>query len=102
MLMNYHIPDELKFVARELRRNMTASEKILWNHIKWDKLWVRVLRQKVFYVYTDDNWFNRFIIPDFYVASKKLIIEVDGDIHKLSDIMNLDRMKEKTDYLKMI
>lgn len=93
--MNYHIPDKLKLVARELRNHMTESEKILWKHIKSDKLWVRVLRQKIFYVYTENNWLDRYIIPDFYIARNKLIIEVDWSIHKVSHIMKLDKIKEQ-------
>ncbi len=93
--MTYHIPDRLKEIARDLRNNMTESEKLLWNHIRWDTLWVRILRQKIFYVYTENNWYDRFIIPDFYIANKKLIIEVDGSIHKVSEIMNLDKIKDE-------
>ncbi len=37
---------------------------------------------------------NRYIIPDFYIASKKLIIEIDWSIHKLSTILSLDKIKE--------
>ena len=93
--MVHHIPDILKQAARELRKNMTSSEKKLWDTIRWDKLWERILRQKVFYVYTEDSGLNRFIIPDFYIASKKFIIEVDGGIHKLSEILKLDKVKEE-------
>lgn len=92
-MINY-IPDNIKEVARNLRKNMTKSEKIFWEAVRWDKLWERVLRQKIFYVYTEDNNVNRYIIPDFYIASKKLIIEIDGSIHKISDILHLDKIKE--------
>jgi very-short-patch-repair endonuclease len=49
----------------------------------------------VFYIYTENNSFNRYIIPDFYIASKKLIIEIDGSIHKVSEVLNLDKIKEE-------
>ena len=90
----HHIPGTLKNAARELRKNMTSSEKKLWEEIRWDKLWERVLRQKVFYVYTENSGLDRYIIPDFYIASKILIIEVDGSIHKLSEILILDKIKQ--------
>ena len=92
--MSNYIPDNIKEVARKLRKNMTKSEKIFWEAVRWDKLWERVLRQKIFYVYTESNWINRYIIPDFYIASKKLIIEIDWSIHKISDILKLDKIKE--------
>lgn len=85
----------LKEVARDLRKNMTPSEKKLWIYIRKWQLWEMVLRQKVFYVYTEDSWQERFIIPDFYIAKKKLIIEVDWWIHKLSQVLKLDKIKEK-------
>ena len=89
------IPENIKIVARELRKNQTKAEKILWNNIRNDKLWVRILRQKIFYVYTEHSWLDRYIIPDFYVAKNKLIIEVDWSIHNLDDILNLDKIKDE-------
>jgi len=46
------------------------------------------------YMFTESNGQDRFIIPDFYCAEKKLIIEVDGSIHNQQDILNLDRVKQ--------
>ncbi len=89
------IPENIKNVARELRKNQTRAEKILWNKIKNDKLWVRILRQKIFYVYTENNWQERYIIPDFYISKNKLIIEIDWSIHNLWEIMNLDKIKDE-------
>jgi very-short-patch-repair endonuclease len=36
-----------------------------------------------------------YIIPDFYIAKKKLIIEIDWSIHKLSEVLNLDKIKDE-------
>jgi very-short-patch-repair endonuclease len=74
---------------------MTKSERIFWEAIRWDILWERVLRQKIFYAYTEYSWLDRFIIPDFYIAKKKLIIEIDWSIHKVSDVLKLDKVKEE-------
>jgi very-short-patch-repair endonuclease len=46
-------------------------------------------------MFTESNGQNRFIIPDFYCAEKKLIIEVDGSIHNKQDILNLDSVKQE-------
>jgi very-short-patch-repair endonuclease len=35
---------------------------------------------------------KRYIISDFYIAKKKLIIEIDWSIHKLSEVLNLDKI----------
>lgn len=55
--------------ARELRNNQTEPEKRLWQILR--RLPVRVHRQKVI---------DRFIV-DFYIASQRLVIEVDGESH---------------------
>ncbi len=95
VFMGSYVPEKMKEVARKLRKNMTKSEKLFWKAVRWDKLWERVLRQKIFYVYTENDGQNRYIIPDFYIASKKLIIEIDWSIHKVSEIMDYDKVKEE-------
>lgn len=88
------IPDIIKEASRNLRKNMTYAEIILWNQIKWWKLWVKFLRQKPIYVYTDFNWLDRYIIADFYCHDKKIILEIDWSIHNLKEIYELDIYKE--------
>ena len=56
--------------AKSLRRNMTKEERYLWYDFLKD-LPVMVHRQKVFGNY----------IVDFYIASAKLVIELDGSQH---------------------
>ena len=89
------IPDVIKEASKNLRNSMTKSEVILWQYIKSWKLWVKFLRQKPIYVFTENNWLDRFLIPDFYCYEKKLIIEIDGSIHYLKEVLNLDIEKEK-------
>ncbi|MBI5951082.1 MAG: endonuclease domain-containing protein [Chloroflexi bacterium] len=59
--------------ARELRREMTPAEKILWEEVRANKLGVHFRRQQVI---------QGFIV-DFYCHKSALVIEVDGDIHDL-------------------
>ena len=59
--------------AKELRREMTPAEKILWQEVRAKKLGVRFRRQQVI---------AGFIV-DFYCHKAALVIEVDGDIHNL-------------------
>jgi very-short-patch-repair endonuclease len=78
-----------------LRKNMTDSEVILWSFIKWWKIWAKFQRQKPIYVYTDNNWLDRYIIPDFYCYEKKIILEIDWSVHNLKEVYELDLYKEK-------
>jgi len=89
------IPDNIKIISRKLRSNMTESEVLLWNFIKWWKLWVKFLRQKPIKIFVENNWSDRFIISDFYCFEKKLILEIDWSIHDLKEVYELDLYKEE-------
>ncbi len=58
--------------AKELRRNMTSAEKILWQQVRASKLGWHFRRQQIIHGF----------IVDFYCHQKSLIIEVDGEIHQ--------------------
>jgi very-short-patch-repair endonuclease len=73
--------------AKELRKSMTEQERKLW-HLFLKNYPVRFLRQKVI---------DRFVV-DFYCASAKLIIELDGSQHFEEDVAIYDNAR--TDILK--
>jgi len=69
-------------IARDLRKNQTPSEKVLWDLLRNRKLkGFKFLRQHPI-VHDRNISPNGFIVADFYCAEKKLIIEVDGKIHR--------------------
>ncbi len=77
-------PVESKTRAQHLRKNMTPEERQLWycflNKMPW-----RAKRQQVFGNY----------IVDFYVASAKLVIEVDGSQHYGADgLSDYDKQRD--------
>ncbi len=81
----------LKERRRELRKNQTPAEKLLWKHICKDKIFgLRFLRQYGVGPY----------ILDFYCAKIRLGIELDGEVHKEKErkIYNKDR----EEYLKTL
>ena len=69
--------------AKELRRDMTPAEKILWQELRANKLGVHFRRQQVI---------AGFIV-DFYCHKAGLVIEVDGDIHDLQQEEDARREK---------
>ena len=93
--MTWFIPEIIKEASRNLRKNMTESEKIIWNEINKKKLWYKFLRQKPIYLYTENYWLDRYIIPDFCCLDIKVILEIDWSIHNLKEIYLLDLEKEK-------
>jgi very-short-patch-repair endonuclease len=58
--------------AKELRRNMTPEEKIIWQHLRANRLQgYHFRRQQII---------DGFLI-DFYCHATALVIEIDGKIH---------------------
>ena len=77
------IPIEILF-ARELRMNQTPSEKIAWELLRNRRFKnKKFLRQHVIKI-SEEHFHPHFFIADFYCAEHKLIIELDGLIHKYS------------------
>jgi len=63
---------DLKELARQLRKNMTLSEVLLWNELKQKQMFgLDFDRQRPIGNY----------IVDFYCKELKLAIEIDGDTH---------------------
>src|ERR1700744_3781185 len=76
-------PKSITDLCRELRRNQTPAEKLLWNELRRRNMGgEKFLRQFPIYVHTGYNR-KDFYIADFYCARRKLVIEVDGPIHLL-------------------
>ena len=82
--MNNKIHNHKYLEARrkELRKNLTPSEATLWKHLQRKQLKGRKFRRQ----HSIENY-----IVDFYCASEKLIIELDGAYH-------LDFAQQNYDY----
>jgi very-short-patch-repair endonuclease len=77
--------------AREMRKEQTPAEKILWEQIRNRKLdGYKFLRQHPI-PYRIYNNQKGYFIPDFYCAEKKLIIELDGKIHEFQKEYDTNR-----------
>ena len=71
----------IKQHARELRQNVTDSEKELWEQLRNRRLsGYKFLRQHPIIYKADYKGLNYFI-ADFYCDAKKTVIELDGSIH---------------------
>lgn len=64
--------DSSREFRRSLRRNLTATEAFLWNHLKQKKLSGRKFRRQ--------HSIGPYTV-DFYCPEEKLIVEVDGQNH---------------------
>jgi very-short-patch-repair endonuclease len=59
--------------AKKLRREMTQAEEVLWSALRRNQVLDLHFRRQ--------HPVGRFVL-DFYCASKKLCVEVDGEIHE--------------------
>jgi very-short-patch-repair endonuclease len=72
----YRVPDIIIEASRDLRKNMTSSEKEIWKYLRWTQLWTKVLQQKPIYVCTENSGQNRFVIADFYIPEHRIVVEM--------------------------
>ncbi len=74
------IAKNLLIYAKEMRKEPTLSEAILWDNLRREKLDVRFRRQHLIGKY----------IVDFVCLEKRLIVEVDGEYHNTKEQIELD------------
>jgi len=82
-------PAQIQQRARELRREMTLAEKLLWSRLRNKRL--------------DGLKFRRQhplgpFIADFYCAACRLVVEIDGDIHDLQPERDAARTEQFEQY----
>jgi very-short-patch-repair endonuclease len=68
-------------LARQLRRNMTEAERLLWQELRNRKLGGFKFNRQFPVVYREIYGKKDFFILDFYCAEKKIAVELDGPIH---------------------
>jgi very-short-patch-repair endonuclease len=77
---------KLKEATRTLRRNMTESEQVLWSRLRGKQLLgVQLYRQKPIGNYA----------VDFFAPRAKLVIEIDGSQHAMTDHAEKDRERDR-------
>jgi len=69
-------------VAKNLRRESTLTEKVLWEQLRTKKRGYKVRRQQPIGVF----------VVDFYIPQSRLIVEIDGSVH--DDQQEQDRERE--------
>lgn len=73
--------NRLTAYARANRKRMTPAECALWEMVRSSRLGVRFRRQEPV----------RFWIADFYCASARLILEIDGGYHAAKEAKDAHR-----------
>lgn len=86
-----------KVVCRDLRQRSTNAEQILWKELRNRKLLTRKFYRQ-YPLFYDLTGKESFFVADFYCYEAKLIIELDGEIHKYK----LQEDKSRTDILNLL
>ena len=73
--------------AKQMRKNSTKAEEILWQRLKNKQLEGLKFRRQ--------HPIDKFV-ADFYCHEKKLMIEIDGNIHNLNEQKDLDKGRTET------
>ena len=82
IVIGQSISNETYERSKNLRREMTPTEKILWKELKTNKLnSLHFRRQQII---------DRFI-ADFYCHQHALIVELDGRVHDLQKELDAER-----------
>ncbi|OKS84722.1 endonuclease domain-containing protein [Mucilaginibacter polytrichastri] len=77
---------KLKALARQLRKNMTFGETLLWNELKDDKL--------LGFDFDRQRCIDNYIV-DFYCKELMLAIEIDGNYHENEDKLLKDSDRQQ-------
>src|SRR5574339_475585 len=84
---NHHYNKNLQPYANHLRKEMTKAEACLWKYVlragRMKSYQFRLQRPVLIY------------IADFMCKELMLIIEVDGSIHQLEEIIKYDAIRQK-------
>nr|WP_293834586.1 endonuclease domain-containing protein [uncultured Arsenicibacter sp.] len=79
-----HNRKTLEEIRRTLRREATSAEQLLWQQIRNKQLGYKFRRQ---------HSIGSFVV-DFYCPEKRLVLEIDGNIHDKPDIQINDRERD--------
>lgn len=79
-------PRHVRTLAKDLRRNQTPAEAILWDALRRNQSGRKFHRQRPVGRY----------IADFYCPQARLVIELDGPIHDTPDRREYDAIRDQT------
>ncbi len=90
-MINLSYSKNLKTISRQLRKNSTDAEKLLWSKIR--------RRQIKNYQFFRQKPIGKYIV-DFYCKEARLVIEIDGGQHY--ENKNIEADKKRDNFLKSL
>ena len=84
--MQVHNKKSLEEIRRNLRQESTPAEEFFWQQLRGSKLnGLKFKRQ-----HSIGNY-----VVDFYCASKRLIVELDGEVHNTKEQKEKDKHRDE-------
>ncbi len=82
----YNAPEKTFELAKLLRKDMTATEKLMWQVLRRNSLKGYYFRRQ-----HPIAWY----VADFYCHDAKLVVELDGEVHDFEDIKRHDAERDE-------
>ena len=76
-----NLVETAKFICRDLRKNSTKAERILWGALRNNKFCGKKFYRQ-YPIFHDITGKETFFVADFFCHSDKLIVELDGKYHR--------------------
>lgn len=70
-----------KVICRELRKNSTKAERILWENVRNKQFYGKKFYRQ-YPIFHDLTGKETFFVADFFCFEDKLIVELDGKYHQ--------------------
>ena len=83
-------PKRIIEFVRELRQEQTPAEELLWQRVRGRKLGGLKINRQFPIVVPQYMHSSNYFVADFYCHEKKLVIELDGEIHLTKRISERD------------
>jgi leucyl-tRNA synthetase len=80
-------------ICRELRRNETPQEKVLWKALRDRNFFGAKFRRQHPFTYESIDGKKRFFVADFCSFQDKLVLELDGRVHDFQKDYDANRDK---------
>lgn len=98
--MKLRAPKDIIALARELRKEQTPAEALLWEKLRNRKLEGLKFDRQFPIAFPVFNHSSKFFIADFYCHQKRLVLELDGGVHLRKKVSEHDAAR--THYLKQM
>ena len=72
---------KIRALARKMRRNSTPAEDYFWEKVRDRRLFGLKINRQYIIICQVSPTYKKFYIADFHCCARKLIIELDGQIH---------------------